>query len=250
MSSVVLVTGADGGIGGAVAARFAAGGWTVVAADRTPPDVTGLDGGPHVGLGADLAQVAECRAMVADAVAATGRLDHLVNAAGLWVEGPVEDTTEEEWDRVVGVNLKGLFFVSAAAVPHLAATEGAITNLSSDAGIQGNKGAVVYSASKGGVSNLTRAMALELAPRGVRVNAVCPGDVDTPMLEFQAKTYGGGDPQAYRDDLLALYPQGPGRARFVRPQEVAELVWFLAQPAATPITGANLSVDFGLSAGI
>jgi NAD(P)-dependent dehydrogenase (short-subunit alcohol dehydrogenase family) len=241
VSSVVLVTGADGGIGGAVAARFAAGGWTVVAADRTPPDVTGLDGGPHVGLGADLAQVTECRALVADAVAATGRLDHLVNAAGLWVEGPVEDTTEEEWDRVVGVNLKGL---------HLAATEGAITNLSSDAGIQGNKGAVVYSASKGGVSNLTRAMALELAPRGVRVNAVCPGDVETPMLEFQAKTYGGGDPQAYRDDLLALYPQGPGRARFVRPQEVAELVWFLAQPAATPITGANLSVDFGLSAGI
>jgi len=250
VSSVVLVTGAGGGIGEAVAARFAAGGWTVVAADRTPPDVTGLDGGPHVALGADLAQVAQCRALVADAVAATGRLDHLVNAAGRWVEGPVEGTTEEEWDRVVGVNLKGLFFVCAAAVPHLVAAEGAITNLSSDAGIQGNNGAVVYSASKRGVSNLTRAMALELAARGVRVNAVCPGDVDTPMLEFQAQTYGGSDPQAYRDDPLALYPQGPGRARFVRPQEVAELVWFLAQPAAAPITGANLSVDFGLSAGI
>lgn len=250
MTGVVLVTGAGGGIGGAVAARFAAGGWTVVAADRTPPDVSGLDGGPHRALGADLAQVAQCRALVAAAVDAAGRLDHVVNAAGLWTEGPVEDTTEEEWDRVVGVNLKGLFFVSAAAVPHLVATEGAITNLSSDAGIQGNKGAVVYSASKGGVSNLTRAMALELAPRGVRVNAVCPGDVDTPMLDFQARTYGGGDPQGYRADLLALYPQGSDRARFVHPQEVAELVWFLAQPAAAPITGANLSVDFGLSAGI
>lgn len=224
--------------------------WPRTAPHRTPPDVTGLDGGPHVALGADLAQVAQCRALVADAVAATGRLDHLVNAAGRWVEGPVEGTTEEEWDRVVGVNLKGLFFVCAAAVPHLVAAEGAITNLSSDAGIQGNNGAVVYSASKRGVSNLTRAMALELAARGVRVNAVCPGDVDTPMLEFQAQTYGGSDPQAYRDDPLALYPQGPGRARFVRPQEVAELVWFLAQPAAAPITGANLSVDFGLSAGI
>ncbi len=250
MSHVVLVTGAAGGIGGAVAARFAAGGWTVVATDRTPPDLSTLDGGPHVALGADLAQVEQCRALVAAAVTATGRLDHLVNAAGLWVEGPVEDTTEADWDRVVGVNLKGLFFVSAAAVPHLAATQGAITNLSSDAGIQGNKGAAVYSASKGGVSNLTRAMALELAPRGVRVNAVCPGDVDTPMLDFQARTYGGGDPQGYRDALLALYPQGPRRARFVQPQEVAELVWFLAQDAAAPVIGANLSIDFGLSAGV
>jgi NAD(P)-dependent dehydrogenase (short-subunit alcohol dehydrogenase family) len=83
----------------------------------------------------------------------------------------------------------------------------------------------------------------------VRVNAVCPGDVDTPMLRYQAETFGSDDPTAYLKDLLALYPQGEG-ARFVHPDEVAELIWFLAQPAATPITGANLSIDFGLSAGV
>ncbi|HET7294623.1 MAG TPA: SDR family oxidoreductase, partial [Vicinamibacteria bacterium] len=178
-----------------------------------------------------------------------GRLDCLVNAAGLWTEGPAEETREEDFDRVLGVNLKGLFFLSAAAIPHLVETGGSIVNLSSDAGLQGNTGAAVYCASKGAVSNLTRALALELAPRGVRVNAVCPADVDTPMLRYQADRFGGGDPDAYFGRLLAHYPQQQ-RARFLRPEEVAELIFFLAQPAAAGITGANLSIDFGLSAGI
>jgi NAD(P)-dependent dehydrogenase (short-subunit alcohol dehydrogenase family) len=147
------------------------------------------------------------------------------------------------------VNLKGLFFVTAAAIPHLVASTGCVINVSSDAGIQGNAGAAVYCASKGGVSILTKALALELAPQGVRVNAVCPGDVDTPMLRYQAETFGAGDPASYLDSLLAQYPQGAG-ARFVRAEEVAELIWYLAQPTAAPITGANLSMDFGLSAGI
>ncbi len=114
---------------------------------------------------------------------------------------------------------------------------------------EGNAGAAVYCASKGGVSILTKALALELAPRGVRVNAVCPGDVESPMLRGQAEVFGADAPQAYLDRLLAGYPQGT-RARFVQPAEVAELVWFLCQPLAAPITGANLSIDFGLSAGI
>jgi NAD(P)-dependent dehydrogenase (short-subunit alcohol dehydrogenase family) len=191
--------------------------------------------------------VEDCRRVVAAAAEATGRLDCLVNAAGLWTEGPAEDTCEADFDRVLDVNLKGLFFVSAAAIPHLVKTRGSIVNLSSDAGIQGNTGAAVYCASKGAVSNLTRALALELAPRGVRVNAVCPGDVDTPMLRGQAAA--SPDPDAYLAQLLAGYPQKQG-ARFLRPDEVAELVFFLAQPAAAGITGANLSIDFGLSAGI
>ena len=195
----------------------------------------------------DLRQVAECRAIVSAGVEAGGRLDCVVNAAGLWTEGPAEDTREEDFDRVLGVNLKGLFFVSAAAIPHLERSGGSIVNLSSDAGIQGNTGAAVYCASKGAVSNLTRALALELAPRGVRVNAVCPGDVDTPMLRGQATAT--PDPQAYLARLLAGYPQKQ-RARFLRADEVAELIFFLAQPAAAGITGANLSIDFGLSAGI
>jgi NAD(P)-dependent dehydrogenase (short-subunit alcohol dehydrogenase family) len=121
--------------------------------------------------------------------------------------------------------------------------------ISSDAGIQGNAGAAVYSASKGGVSNLTRALALELAPHGVRVNAVCPADIETPMLEGQARDFGGGDPEAYYAKLRSAYPQADG-ARFLAPGEVAEVVWFLAQPAAAGVTGANWSIDFGLSAGI
>lgn len=247
----VLVTGAAGGIGGAVAQRFAEGGWDVVVTDvdaigaRRTADAVGA----VATLPGDVRDVGACRSVVTDAAEATGRLDCLVNAAGVWTEGPTEDTLEADFDRVLGVNLKGLFFLSASAVPYLVETGGCIVNLSSDAGLQGNAGAAVYCASKGGVSLLTKAMALELAPRGVRVNAVCPGDVDSPMIRYQAETFGGGDPDAYLRGLLAEYPQGES-ARFVRSDEVAELVWFLAQPAAAPITGANLSVDFGLSAGI
>jgi NAD(P)-dependent dehydrogenase (short-subunit alcohol dehydrogenase family) len=250
---VVLVSGAAGGIGGATARRFAVGGWRVVGTDR---DTEGL-GSLSKALGsailsvlsADLLRVDECRRAVDDGVAAAGRLDCLVNAAGLWTEGRADETQEGDFDRVVGVNLKGLYFLSAAAIPHLERTSGSIVNLSSDAGLQGNAGAAVYCASKGGVSNLTRALALELAPRGVRVNAVCPADVETPMLRYQAEAFGGGDPEGYRQRLRDNYPQG-ARARFLQPEEIAELIYFLAQPQAAGITGANVSIDFGLSAGI
>lgn len=242
--SVVLVTGAAGGLGSAVCARFEAGGWHVIATDRPETRAPVGDWIP-----ADLLDVEQIREMVAQASAMHGRLDCVVNAAGLWTEGSSAETTEAEWDRVVGVNLKAAYFVSTAAIPPLVTTSGSIVMISSDAGIQGNAGAAVYSASKGGVSNLTRALALELAPHSVRVNAVCPGDIATPMLEGQARDFGDGDPQAYYAKLLSAYPQGDG-ARFLRAEEVAEVVWFLAQPSATGVTGANWSIDFGLSAGI
>jgi len=249
-SPTVLVTGAAGGIGGAVAARFREGGWRVAAVDIQTIDSSEVDSSATtLGICADLLDVAQCRAAVEQAAAWAGRLDAVVNAAGLWTEGASAETTEAEWDRVLGVNLKGLYFVTSAAIPHLAASEGCVINLSSDAGIQGNAGAAVYCASKGGVSILTKALALELAPQGIRVNSVCPGDVDSPMLRGQAATYAPEDQQVYLDRLLSGYPQG-SRARFIQPAEIAELIWFLAQPAAAPITGANISADFGLSAGI
>jgi NAD(P)-dependent dehydrogenase (short-subunit alcohol dehydrogenase family) len=155
--------------------------------------------------------------------------------------------TEGDWDRVVDVNLKGTFFMCRHAIPALEASGGCIVNISSDAGLWGNKEAAIYCASKGGVTVLTKALAVELAPRGVRVNAVCPGDVDSPMIRYQAETFGGGDPGRYLADLLAAYPQRP--ARFIRPDEVAELVAFLCSERATPITGAAISIDFGLTAG-
>jgi NAD(P)-dependent dehydrogenase (short-subunit alcohol dehydrogenase family) len=242
--SVVLVTGASGGVGSVICERFEAGGWDVIATDR--PESRASTG---AWIPADLLDVEQIREMVAQAATVHGRLDCVVNAAGLWTEGASAETTEDDWDRVVGVNLKAAYFVSSAAIPHLVTMSGSIVMISSDAGIQGNAGAAVYSASKGGVSNLTRALALELAPQGVRVNAVCPADIETPMLEGQARDFGGGDPEAYYAKLRSAYPQAD-RARFLQPAEVAEVVWFLAQPSATGITGANWSIDFGLSAGI
>ena len=243
MAPVALITGAAGGIGGATLQRFVTGGWMVAAVDLA--EVASNDA--VLSIRADLADVEQCRRAIADAVAWAGHLDAVVNAAGVWTEGPSAETTEAEWDRVVDLNLKGLYFVSSAAIPHLTNTRGCIVNMSSDAGVQGNAGAAVYCASKGGVTNLTRAMALELAPSGVRVNAVCPGDVDSPMLRGQAAA--SPDPAKYLDKLLRGYPQGAS-ARFIDPAEIAELIWFLCQPSATAITGANISIDLGLSAGI
>ena len=248
---VVLITGAGGGIGGAVARRFAAAGWrpvlTDLAADALARIAPEAGGAPF--RAADLRTRAACVQVVGWAVERMGRLDGLVNAAGVWREGPTAETREEDFDDVFGVNVKGLYFTTAAAIPHLKATEGFVVNLSSDAGLQGNTGAAAYCASKGAVALFTKALALELAPDGVRVNAVCPGDVASPMLDFQANNYGGGDPAGYFARLLGGYPQGPKRARFITPDEVAALIEYLSRPEALPITGTTLSIDFGYSAG-
>ena len=177
-----------------------------------------------------------------------GRLDVLINAAGVWREGPVEECSEEDFDLVLDVNLKGTFFMCAAAIPYLKESEGSIVNISSDAGRQGNKNAAAYCASKGGVTLLSKTLALDLAPFGVRCNAISPGDIETPMLRFQAEQYGQGDTQGYYRALLDKYPQG-ARARFIQAQEIAELAFFLSQPGARSITGADLAIDCGLSAG-
>jgi NAD(P)-dependent dehydrogenase (short-subunit alcohol dehydrogenase family) len=246
---VVLVSGAGGGIGAATVRRFAAAGWRVVALDLDDAALARLPAeGVVARLRGDIRTADACHVLVDRAVAAAGRLDALVNAAGVWREGPVEECSEADFDAVVDVNLKGTFFLCSAAIPQLKATQGAIVNISSDAGRQGNLGAAAYCASKGGVTLLTKALALELAPHGVRANVVSPGDVDTPMLRFQAERYGGGDPAGYLAGLLAKYPQG-GQARFIRPEEIAELAFYLCSPAAAAITGADLAIDQGYSAG-
>jgi NAD(P)-dependent dehydrogenase (short-subunit alcohol dehydrogenase family) len=249
---VALISGGASGIGRATAARLAVDGLRLALVDIDGPGLAQAvselaePDAAHA-IVADVRSVADCERAVAEAVAWGGRLDVLVNCAGVWVQGPTETMTEDDWDRVVDVNLKGTFFLCSRAIPALVASGGCIVNVSSDAGLWGNKGAAVYSASKGGVTVLTKALAVELAERGVRVNAVCPGDVDSPMIAFQARTYGGGDPDGYLADLLAAYPQRP--ARFIRPDEVAELIAFLCSDRATPITGAAISIDFGLTAG-
>jgi NAD(P)-dependent dehydrogenase (short-subunit alcohol dehydrogenase family) len=249
----VVVTGAAGGVGAATARRFAEAGATLVLGDLNAVALEDLCGRLAAltvvhGVTCDVSQVADVENLMAEAVSETGRIDVLVNTAGLWVEGPTEAMTEDDWDRVLSVNLKGTFFCCSRAIPELKKSEGCIINLSSDAGVVGTPETAIYTASKGGVSLMTKSLALELAPFLVRVNAVCPADIMTPMLQYQADTYGGGDPEGYFKRLLASYAQG-AKARFITPEEVAELIFFLASPAATPITGANISIDFGTAAG-
>jgi NAD(P)-dependent dehydrogenase (short-subunit alcohol dehydrogenase family) len=251
---VALITGGGGGMGRAIAARFLDDGDAVVLADVSQDaldgalaDLTG-DGRTLDASRVDVSVVADCERMVGETVERHGRLDVLVNAAGVWVEGPTAEMTEAQWDRTVDVNLKGTFFAARHAIPHLERTEGAIVNVSSDYGLVGGPGAAIYCASKGGVCNLTRAIALELAPEGVRCNAVCPTDVDTPMLAGQARDYGGAAPDGYLRTLLETRPQKQ-RARFIRADEVAALVAFLASPDSTPMTGACVPLDWGVTAG-
>jgi NAD(P)-dependent dehydrogenase (short-subunit alcohol dehydrogenase family) len=248
---VVLVTGAAGGIGRASAARFRDRGDVVVLTDVDAESLgrVAADLGITDPIVADVTVVADCERAVTETVGRHGRLDVLVNCAGIWVEGPTAEMTEAEYDRTMAVNLKGTFFMCRYAIPHLERAEGCIVNLSSDAGMLGSAEAAIYCASKGGVTNLTRSLAVELAPRLVRVNAVCPNDVETPMLEGQARVYGGGDPEGYYRALLDGYPQGE-RARFIRPEEVASLIAYLASDEAAPITGACIAIDFGSTAGL
>jgi NAD(P)-dependent dehydrogenase (short-subunit alcohol dehydrogenase family) len=250
-AKVVLITGAAGGIGSATARAFANSGWRTLLTDRNTESlgetVAACPGA--MAFSADLAEPDSYRAIINWALNAGGRLDALVNAAGIWREGPVETTPAADFDAVMNINFRALYFLSAVSIPALRETSGVIINIASDAGIQGNAGAALYCASKGAVALFSKALALELAPDGIRVNAVCPGDVDTPMLRFQAENYGGGKPEAYVERLLAGYPQGKGRARLITPDEVATFVHFLCQPAAEAITGATLSMDFGYSSG-
>jgi NAD(P)-dependent dehydrogenase (short-subunit alcohol dehydrogenase family) len=247
---VVLVTGAAGGMGAAIIDRFAQAGWRICCTDINARGLDALANDAIVArVPGDVRSAAGCRAIVDTCMAAAaGRLDALVNTAGAWREGSVEDCSEDDFDVVMNVNAKGTFFMCKAAIPALRVTHGAIVSISSDAGRQGNLNAAAYCASKGAVTMFTKALALELAPHDVRANVVSPADVRTPMLEFQARRYGSGDPAAYYRALLEKYPQGP-QARFIEPQEVADLVFYLCSPASVSITGADFVIDRGYSAG-
>ena len=249
MSRSVLISGGAGGMGLATAERFASLGDRVMLADI---DAAGLDDAESERFSTvvtDVSSVADCNRMVAETLARQGGLDILVCAAGLWVEGPTVEMTEEQWDRTIDVNLKGAFFSCVAAIPPLIASQGSIVLISSDYGIVGGPGAAIYCASKFGVNGLMRSLALELAPKGVRVNSVCPADVATPMLEGQARDYGDGDPDGYYEGLLATLPQGLERARFIRPDEIASVIAFLSSPEAAPINGVSMPVEWGVTTG-
>jgi NAD(P)-dependent dehydrogenase (short-subunit alcohol dehydrogenase family) len=245
---VVLISGAAGGVGSAVARLLRRSGADLVVTSTNRDRLAAL--ADELGVQAvvgDMSKVGDCQSIVDQALARHGRLDALVNCAGVWTEGNSAAVTEADWDRCTDVNLKGAFFLCSRAIPALKATRGAIVNVGSDAGVVGNSGCAVYGASKGGLVVMGKALALELAPFGVRVNTVCPSDIASPMLQRQAELFGDGDPEAYLDRLLSRYPQR--EPRFIRPEEVAALIAFLLTPPAAPITGATLSMDFGITAG-
>jgi NAD(P)-dependent dehydrogenase (short-subunit alcohol dehydrogenase family) len=200
-------------------------------------------GGGAVAAPGDVAMAGNCRAVVESAVATLGGLDVLVNCAGIAKGGPVEDVTEELWDQTLDINLKGTFFCIQAALPHLRASKGNVVNLASDAGLIGEVGLAVYCASKGGVVNLTRALALELAP-DVRVNCVCPGYVDTDMVRRDV-IEASADPAETEAALKASAPLN----QIATPEEIATAILYLASDAARFMTGSALQIDGGTTAG-
>jgi meso-butanediol dehydrogenase / (S,S)-butanediol dehydrogenase / diacetyl reductase len=234
---VALVTGAASGIGWAVAERLRDDGAAVVGfdlRDRGPDGVEMVAG--------DVTDRAAVDAAVAHAVAAQGQLDVVANVAGIPQFGRVDDIDDDEWARSLAVNLTGPFTVCRAALPHLRATRGCIVNVASIAGLEGQAYTAAYCASKGGLVLLTRALAVELAPDGVRVNCVCPAAVDTPLLaEVAPRIPADADPRLL-DRLQMLMPG------LVTPGQVAAAVAYLASDEAAFVTGHALALDGGRSA--
>ena len=234
-----LVTGGSSGIGAAVVRRLAGDGARVAVLDL---DVSGLPESV-VGVRADVRDDAAVRAGVEQAVAALGGLDVLVNNAGIGAQGTVETNDDEEWHRVLDVNLLGMVRVTRAALPHLRGSScAAIVNTASVAAEVGLPDRVLYSASKGAVVAASRAMAADLLPEGIRVNCVNPGTADTPWIGRLLAA--ASDPVAERAALEARQPHG----RLVSADEVAQAVCVLASPDAGSTTGTALTVDGGLTA--
>jgi NAD(P)-dependent dehydrogenase (short-subunit alcohol dehydrogenase family) len=250
----VLVTGGALGIGKGIAEGFAAEGANVAIADvnrdaaaAAVAEIGARGGGQAVSTIGDVSSAADAARMVAEAVAALGRLDVLVNNAGIqpmtWYHR-IEDLAEDRWDRILGVNLKGVFLMSKHAIPEIRKQGGgAIVNMASVQGLQSMPGVPAYAASKGGVLSLTRNMALDYARENIRVTAICPGTIDSDMVRTSARAE-GGDLEANLRRYGAFHPIG----RIGHPQDIANAALFLASEKASFITGEYLCVDGGFMA--
>ena len=244
---VALITGAARGLGHAIASEFHSRGASVVLndldADAIGRAIDSLGCGERLGAAAgDIATVAGCEAAVAGAVERFGRLDILINNAGVNIERPVREWDEALWDRHVDVILKGAFFCVRAAMDELRANRGNVVNISSNLGIHAVRHNAGYCAAKGGLLNLTRALALDLAP-DVRVNCLCPGVINTELMRLCAED--SGDPKAY----YKMYEDYAPLGRISEPAEIAKSVAFLASDDAAFLTGTVLAADGGGTAG-
>jgi NAD(P)-dependent dehydrogenase (short-subunit alcohol dehydrogenase family) len=247
---VAVITGGASGIGRATAELFAGEGAAVVIADvnaeagKAEAGKIVASGGKVVFESGDVTRATDCRRIVERALGDFGKIDILFNNAGIMKRATVLDLSEEDWDRVMAVNVKSIYLLSREVIPHMQkAGGGSIINTASGWGLSGGARAAVYCASKGAVVLLTKAMAVDHGPQSIRVNCICPGDTDTAMLRGEAKQVGANETDFMAD--AAKRPLG----RIGRPDEIARAALYLASDASSFVTGTALVVDGGGLAG-
>lgn len=243
---IALITGAASGMGAATAREFTAAGGKVIIVDINPEtaEIIAAEIGSQPPLIGDVSDASFCQHAVDSIVKQYNRLDVLVNCAGTIARADALNTSDKAWHRVMAVNVNGVFFMSrAAVVPMKKQGKGAIINFGSIWGGMGAVGVVAYCASKGAVHQITKAMALDHVKDGIRINAVCPGEVNTPMLASERPT------PPTPEDLQKLAEETVPMGRLAEPEEIARVVLFLASDAASYMTGSLVTVDAGYTAG-
>lgn len=240
---IAVVTGGASGMGAATVRAFAAAGATAVIVDQNAElgQQVGAESGALVKIG-DISQAGFSNQVIDEVVSAYGRVDILVNAAGIIVRADGLTTSDAQWQRIMDVNVSGTFYMCRAALAQMKKQGGgAIINFGSIWGDVGAAGVLAYCASKGAVHNMTRAMALDHARDNIRINAVCPGEVNTPMIQSERA-------EPVTPELMARLAQTVPMGRLAEPEEIAQVVLFLASDAASYMTGSLVTVDAGFTA--